>query len=277
MRTAVPPLSLSAEPHRVCAPAGDRRAPGADSDRARVIYGRCSEGWLAVDMDAATAEMKAKFLAFLQDEDIRKEVRKLFGVEEKEREIAELKSLVKTQEAQIADQDKRLNELEQYSRRNCLSYTGIPEESAENPVQLAIDLAKTVGVKLDRTDLDRAHRVGRVGQGQKPRPLLVKYATYQRREQVWSARKVMRDAKPPRGSSLPENIMRDVYLQESLTRRNQEIMFAARELRRKKKLWAVWTDSCIMKVRVREGSPTVRITSMDDLLKAAGVDDGSQK
>ena len=228
-------------------------------------------------MDAATAEMKAKFLAFLQDEDIRKEVRKLFGVEEKEREIAELKSLVKTQEAQIADQDKRLNELEQYSRRNCLSYTGIPEESAENPVQLAIDLAKTVGVKLDRTDLDRAHRVGRVGQGQKPRPLLVKYATYQRREQVWSARKVMRDAKPPRGSSLPENIMRDVYLQESLTRRNQEIMFAARELRRKKKLWAVWTDSCIMKVRVREGSPTVRITSMDDLLKAAGVDDGSQK
>ncbi|KAF0298475.1 hypothetical protein FJT64_004152 [Amphibalanus amphitrite] len=127
-------------------------------------------------MDAATAEMKAKFLAFLQDEDIRKEVRKLFGVEEKEREIAELKSLVKTQEAQIVDQDKRLNELEQYSRRNCLSYTGIPEESAENPVQLAIDLAKTVGVKLDRTDLDRAHRVGRVGQGQKPRPLLVKYA-----------------------------------------------------------------------------------------------------
>ena len=228
-------------------------------------------------MDAATAEMKAKFLAFLQDEDIRKEVRKLFGVEEKEREIAELKSLVKTQEAQIADQDKRLNELEQYSRRNCLSYTGIPEESAENPVQLAIDLAKTVGVKLDRTDLDRAHRVERVGQGQKPRPLLVKYATYQRREQVWSARKVMRDAKPPRGSSLPENIMRNVYLQESLTRRNQEIMFAARELRRKKKLWAVWTDSCIMKVRVREGSPTVRITSMDDLLKAAGVDDDSQK
>ncbi|KAF0297404.1 hypothetical protein FJT64_005106 [Amphibalanus amphitrite] len=167
-------------------------------------------------MDAATAEMKAKFLAFLQDEDIRKEVRKLFGVEEKEREIAELKSLVKTQEAQIVDQDKRLNELEH------------------------------------------------------------EYATYQRREQVWSARKVMRDAKPPRGSSLPEN-MRNVYLQENLTRRNQEIMFAARELRRKKKLWAVWTDSCIMKVRVREGSPTIRITSMDDLLKAAGVDDGSQK
>ena len=122
-------------------------------------------------MDAATAEMKAKFLAFLQDEDIRTEVRKLFGVEEKEREIAELKSLVKTQEAQIADQDKRLNELEQYSRRNCLSYTGIPEESAENPVQLAIDLAKTVGVKLDRTDLDRAQsRTGRPGTETKATP-----------------------------------------------------------------------------------------------------------
>ena len=221
-------------------------------------------------------DIKATLLACLQDDEIRQQLRQLLGVEEKEREIAELKSKLKAQEAQIAEQDSRLNELEQYSRRNCLSYTGVHEEKGENPIQLAIDLAKSAGVKLEKGDLDRAHRIGRVRQGQNTRPLLVKYATYQRREQVWSTRKVLRDAKPPRGSPL-QDAMRNVYLQESLTRRNQEIMFTARELRRKKKLWAAWTDSCIMKVRVREDGPTIRITTMDDLLKAAGVDSATQQ
>ena len=138
-------------------------------------------------------------------------------------------------------------------------------------MQLAIDLAKMANVKLERTDIDRAHRIGKLktpAPGQSfvtPRPLVVKYTSYLKREAVWFGRKELRKAKPPRGSTLTEGSMKNAFVQENLTRRNQEIMYLARELRRAGKLWAVWTDGCVLKVKKSKEAQTVRLTSKADL------------
>ena len=127
------------------------------------------------------SEVKAALLALLGDEEIRATLRAVFGVEEKEREIRELKEEVKAQRAKLDEQGERLAELEQYLRRNCLNFTGVPENKDENSVQLAIDLAKMANVKIDRSDIDRAHRVGKPrtpAPGQltaPPRTFVVKY------------------------------------------------------------------------------------------------------
>lgn len=147
----------------------------------------------------------------------------------------------------------------------------MPEEKDENAVQLALDLAKMANVKLDRTDIDRAHRIGTpkaAAPGQPrppPRPLVVRYVSYLKREAVWFGRREIKKAKPPRGSSLPEASTKDVYVQENLTRANQEIMYHARQLRRAGKLWATWSDGCILKVKRTQQAPTVRLRSMADL------------
>ena len=187
------------------------------------------------------------------------------------RKPANRKEQVAAQKTVIEDQDQRLSELEQYSRRNCLNFTGIPEAKEENTVQLAIDLAKMANVKLERSDIDRAHRVGRPktpASGQStvtPRPLVVKYVSYLKREAVWFGRKELKKAKPPRGSTLTEGSTKNAFVQENLTRRNQEIMYLARELRRAGKLWAVWTDGCVLKVKKSKEAQTVRLTSKADL------------
>ena len=215
-------------------------------------------------------DLKTALLAMLSDQDIRSTLRELLGVE-KEKQLKELKDEVEAQKAVIADQEERLADLEQYSRRNCLNFTGIPEEKDENTVQLAIDLAKMVNVKLDRVDIDRAHRVGRpkaTAPGQSappPRPLIVKYISYLKREAVWFARKDLKQAKPPRGSALSEHATRNAFIQENLTRKNQEIMFLARQLRRAGKLWAVWSDGCVLKVKKTQQSATVRLSCKSDL------------
>ena len=217
------------------------------------------------------AEMKAALLAILGDQQIRATLREALGMEEKEKEIRELKQEVAAQKAIIDDQSGRLAELEQYSRRNCLNFAGVPEANDKNSVQLAIDLAKMTNVKIDRTDIDRAHRIGRpkvATHGQTtapPRMLVVKYVSYLKREAIWFGRKELRSAKPPRGSSLTDGSMKDIFVQENLTKRNQEVMYLARQLKRAGKLWAVWSDGCVMKVKKTQQSPTVRLSSKSDL------------
>ena len=106
-------------------------------------------------------DVKAALLAALADQDLRTQVRGLLGIEEREREIKHLKETVEAQNIRIKEQEQRLSELEQYSRKNVLNFTGIPEPSDENCLQLAIDLGKVMGVKLEKADVDNAHRVGK--------------------------------------------------------------------------------------------------------------------
>ena len=80
------------------------------------------------------ADMKQALLAMLSDGDIRSTLRELLGVEAREKEIAELKEEVAAQRTTISEQEQRLAELEQYSRRNCLNFTGVPESQNENTV-----------------------------------------------------------------------------------------------------------------------------------------------
>ena len=215
--------------------------------------------------------MKAMLLAMLGDQEVRSTIRTLLGVDEKEKELQELKEEVAAQKLLLSQQDERLADLEQYSRRNCLNFAGIPENADENTVQLAMDIGKMANVKIDRSDIDRAHRIGKprpATQDQPrppPRPLVVKFVSYQKRESVWFGRKELRTAKPPRGSSLTDGSMKDIFVQENLTRRNQETMYQARQLKRAGKVWAVWSDGCVMKVKKTQQSPTVRLRSKADL------------
>ena len=216
-------------------------------------------------------DLKATLLAMLDDEQVRSRLRDVFRVEEKEKEIRELKEEVAAQKTLIEEQNGRLAELEQYSRRNCLNFTGIPENKDENTVQLAVDLAKMANVKIDRTDIDRAHRIGKprtATQGQAsapPRTLVVKYVSYLKREAIWFGRRELKGAKPPRGSSMTEESMKEVFVQENLTKKNQEIMYLARQLKRAGNLWAVWSDGCVLKVKRSQQSATVRLSSKSDL------------
>jgi hypothetical protein len=62
---------------------------------------------------------------------------------------------------------KRVTQLEndadraqQYSRRNCLCVSGLPEKTGENTYSLILDMANTIGSNLALDEIDRSHRVG---------------------------------------------------------------------------------------------------------------------
>ncbi|KAF0314280.1 hypothetical protein FJT64_015257 [Amphibalanus amphitrite] len=154
--------------------------------------------------------------------------------------------------------------MEQYSRRNILNFNGLSESEEEDSVQLGIDLAKAVGVTVQKSEIDRAHRIGPKGKKTATgepihRPLIVKFTNYTKREEVYDARWKLKDVRPARTTSLAGKELKKVFVTDNLTRKNQKVMFRARELRRSGVLWAAWSDGCQMKVKIKQGGPTHKI------------------
>lgn len=187
------------------------------------------------------------------------------AMETKDREIMALREELKTVK-------EKANELEQYSRRNCLIISALPESSGEDVSRLVKQLGEAAGVEINTADIDAAHRLGKPSTN-KPRNVIVKFTTFVKRQQLYAARKQLRSARAPPNSVLTPAVLTGCFVSEHLTAQNATTMYAARQMRAKGKLCHAWTDGCRMKVRVTEKAPTRFISSIDDLIKIVGPDD----
>ena len=90
----------------------------------------------------------------------------------------------------LAEKQKSLSseidDLEQYSRRNCLVLHGVNESNAENTNEIIIKtFSEELGVEIKEDDLDRSHRLGKSKRkDNKPRPIIVKFARYAVRREI---------------------------------------------------------------------------------------------
>lgn len=86
---------------------------------------------------------------------------------------------------------KRLDRIEQYSRRNNLRIFGLPELNGENTDAVIIDFFRDkLFLTFPPSALDRSHRVGKTGQN--PRAIIVKFCRYRDRELVFQKKKQLR-------------------------------------------------------------------------------------
>ncbi|XP_072022198.1 uncharacterized protein [Amphiura filiformis] len=111
--------------------------------------------------------------------------------------------------------DKQLNDIQQYSRRNSLRVTGIPEHLKECTDTIVKDLAKEkLGITINDSDVDRSHRVGKMNESEdgskKHRAILVKFTSYRPRNKVIKARSKLK------GSG--------ITIHEDLTKQNQSLL-----------------------------------------------------
>ena len=110
---------------------------------------------------------------------------------DKDKEITRLNKENKLLKTSIQDLELRMDELEQYSRRDCVVITGRelpPEEENEKTTELVMKTAQEkLGVTITRQDISIAHRLGKPRKQQaqpntsstdnstiRPRPIIVK-------------------------------------------------------------------------------------------------------
>lgn len=171
---------------------------------------------------------------------------------------------------QIEEQYLRINDLEQYGRKSNIIVSGIPEHTDESTMGLIIELARILDVSLTPGEIVATHRIGRKSdQPGKHRPIIVRFVTFAKRDDLYRERKGLREIVLPRDTTFTQNMVQNVFISDNLTRYNSALMFACRELKRDGRLTAAWTDSGRIKVKVNDG-PTRPIRSASDLRKLVG-------
>ena len=95
--------------------------------------------------------------------------------------------------------ERKCDDNEQYSRRTSLRINNIPSsedrETADKCVEKVVAIVNQIpGIKIKKTDIDRAHRVGKVSPLY-PRQMIVKFKYWNTRSMIYKGRKGLKDNK----------------------------------------------------------------------------------
>ena len=183
---------------------------------------------------------------------------KLLDLENKIRnqneEIQRLKSCVNKASNAGDFAKRRLNQLEQYTRRNSLRIHGLPESAQESTDALVCKLAEEkLGIKVTPDEIDRSHRVSSPSSNtqQKPRQIIVKFCSYRTRSSLMKARSKLKGT--------------NIYLNEDLTKENQALYYAARHNSKVKQSWTIDGRIFVEIINSAGGVTKKLITCVQDL------------
>lgn len=153
----------------------------------------------------------------------------------------------------VGDIEHKFDNLEQYSRRNCLVVHGVAENQNENVVDLCLTLFKEkLNLQVPMVCIDRAHRLGKqkvtatnvLKNGS--RPIIVKFTGYHWRYQVFGMKKLLKGTK--------------VLISESLTAKRLQLLLTAKEKFGQRNVWS--SDG---KIVVASGNRKYYLTSLHEL------------
>ena len=113
---------------------------------------------------------------------------------EKEKIINDLQRKVSEISNEIEVLKNSLDRQQKYSRRNCVLIHGIPEQKGEDTDEQALKIIREeLGETADKSDLDRAHRIGTFKEDKsKCRSIIVKFSRYNVREKVFKNKKKLK-------------------------------------------------------------------------------------
>ncbi|PIK60325.1 hypothetical protein BSL78_02756 [Apostichopus japonicus] len=171
-------------------------------------------------------------------------------MEKSSKDVQEITNKIRMLEEKCDRSLKEINELEQYSRRNCLRVFGIEDRPNENTSTIISEIAsKYFGYTPSQKDIDRSHRVGQK-EANKPRAILVKFSNYEARDRLIKNRRKLKGTK--------------IVIREDLTKPNQDLLKATKNCPMVKSAWS--HDGKIIALVNKNGSEfKKRIWGLNDL------------
>ena len=165
-------------------------------------------------------------------------------------------------------QSGKLNELEQYGRRNNIRIAGLAEASNTNnnnktTSETAEDTSKAIikflnekieGLNLCINDIDIAHRLGKRDTNSKPRAAIVKFVSRYKRDQVMKNRRCLK------GSG--------IFVNDDLTKLNQAVLMSIKRKLNQERNETAW--SWEGKLYVKTASGTITQVRFDEYSKWTG-------
>ena len=220
----------------------------------------------------------------LRDPEIHQMLASVFQQSLKE-EISSLRQTIREKDDIINDLTNRLDALEQYTRRNSVRITGIPETSGqekEDTDTVVMKVGEALGLEIKPEMIDRSHRIGKPGM-QPCRPIIVKFASYRYKSVLMRARRGLKNksasslgfsgsghtaASTPSSAAaaaatpVPRAADR-VFVNDDLTRARAQLAAQARKLKREGGIQDTWVfDGDIF---VKKGDAVTKVTTNSQL------------
>ncbi len=160
----------------------------------------------------------------------------LFSIHDcrKTRQIEKLQHENSMKDDKIQEITLKLDIFEQTQYDNDVQLVGLPEsKDKENDLKKVLKLVHTtVGHKIKEDEIVEIIRLGRKSE-EKARDTIVKFKTKKIRETLYSNRKK---------SASNKKIEQNVYINDRLTSYRKGLFYAARQLYKRKKIAAAWTQ-----------------------------------
>ena len=218
---------------------------------------------------ACTIDKIEQSLSFLSDKyhDL---LLKVLAMEDFNNELAKENKFLKesllssTNNIELMKQD--LNNLEQYSRRECLEIRGIPVLPGEKTNEIVRKVGEVIGVPIESSDISTSHRLpaNRNNSRNTEPAIIAKFIRRDIRDQLYKARKNLRQI-TTRDIGILRTAERKIYIAESLTQANKKLFNKCLEFKKQQHYKFIWTVYGKIFLRKDVSSPSIGITHIRDI------------
>ena len=184
--------------------------------------------------------------------------------------LQELTNVVQELKAELKSSNQKCDDLEQYSRRNNIIISGVPEDAELSTEDQAIEVLNDyLTPKIYYGEVDRCHRIYRNTKNpadKRPSDIIVKFVSYRTKARILTKDPMEKlradnDTKPEKDR---------IYIREDLTKKRSGVLFKTRQLKKAGLVKDAFTRDGTIFVRMVAKKPaqkdiTVRLTSEDDL------------
>lgn len=225
------------------------------------------ELWKAELLPSIKAEIQAETQAMKQEfEELRK---RMMNIEKSQEFVAakydetiealqSLKKQISTSETEINRQAEEMSsihdnieecytlidEVQQYSRRDCLEISGIPKLTNDDPKQLVTELSALTGVVIQDGDISTAHRLPDT-KNNKNR-IIVKFVKRDKKDELYSKRRqlVGKSTKDlPSVFAVDQESKSRIYINESLTSYRRKLLGKINQFKKENGFKFLWTNN----------------------------------
>ena len=163
-------------------------------------------------------------------------------------ENASLKAEILKSSNEVKFLKKSLNDLEQFTRRDCLEIRGIPLPSTPTDLdqtdEVVLQIAEKIGVPMQKSDISISHRIPSRKQftddGIPVPPAIIKFVKREIRENLYRARKNLKSISTV---DLGYSVANKIYVNENLTEKNKEIFKLCLKCKRDLSYKFLWTNA----------------------------------
>ena len=154
-------------------------------------------------------------------------------------ENVQLKREVNELNAKVSKLEEEQENINSYSRRDCLEFHGIPQNSTENTDELIMRVTNLIDVQINLNDISISHRLP--SRRRSTPPIIAKFTNRRTKDLSYQNEGKLRSR------SLSDigytNTQNKLYINESLTPRAKEIYFEVREFRNAHQFKYAWTKN----------------------------------